>query len=46
MLICGIHIHGILKGYNPISLLIESSEKSQSVYKHVIATIQLETDKK
>lgn len=46
ILICVSHIHGSLKGYDAFSFLIKSSGKSQVVYKHAIATIQLEIDKK
>ncbi|MGG0443469.1 RNA chaperone Hfq [Bacillus mycoides] len=41
ILINGFHIKGVLKEYDMYSILIESDNKSQLIYKHVISTIHL-----
>jgi host factor-I protein len=38
-LINGFKIHGIVKGFDNFTVIIESEERSQLVYKHAISTI-------
>ncbi|HDR7494383.1 TPA: RNA chaperone Hfq [Bacillus cereus] len=41
ILVNGVHIKGTLKGYDAFSVLIESDNKNQMIYKHAISTIRL-----
>ncbi|MBU4642775.1 RNA chaperone Hfq [Bacillus toyonensis] len=41
ILINGFHMKGIVKEYDAFSILIESDNKNQLIYKHVISTIRL-----
>ena len=41
ILINGFHMKGIVKEYDAFSILIESDNKNQLVYKHAISTIRL-----
>ncbi|QPR80574.1 RNA chaperone Hfq (plasmid) [Bacillus tropicus] len=40
ILVKGLHIKGIIKGYDTFSILIEFEGKQQLVYKHAISTIR------
>ncbi|MEH7044966.1 RNA chaperone Hfq [Bacillus thuringiensis] len=40
ILIKGLHIKGIIRGYDTFSILIEYEGKQQLVYKHAISTIR------
>ncbi|AHX21843.1 RNA chaperone Hfq [Bacillus cereus] len=40
ILVKGLHIKGIIKGYDTFSILIEFEGKKQLVYKHAISTIR------
>ncbi|PFI79090.1 RNA chaperone Hfq [Bacillus cereus] len=40
ILLKGLHIKGIIKGYDTFSILIEFEGKQQLVYKHAISTIR------
>ncbi|OLR26448.1 RNA chaperone Hfq [Bacillus cereus] len=41
ILINGFHMKGIVKEYDAFSILIESDNKNQLIYKHAISTIHL-----
>ncbi|MHA2895757.1 RNA chaperone Hfq [Bacillus cereus] len=41
ILINGFHMKGIVKEYDAFSILIESDNKNQLIYKHAISTIRL-----
>ncbi|MED2766040.1 RNA chaperone Hfq [Bacillus thuringiensis] len=41
ILLKGLHVTGIIKGYDAFSVLIEFEGKQQLVYKHTISTIRL-----
>lgn len=40
ILLKGLHVNGIIKGYDTFSILIEFEGKQQLIYKHVISTIR------
>ncbi|PEF33850.1 RNA chaperone Hfq [Bacillus wiedmannii] len=40
ILLKGLHIKGIIRGYDTYSILIEYEGKQQLVYKHAISTIR------
>ncbi|KAB2394948.1 MULTISPECIES: RNA chaperone Hfq [Bacillus cereus group] len=40
ILVKGLHIKGIIRGYDTFSILIEFEGKQQFVYKHAISTIR------
>ncbi|MGU3443425.1 RNA chaperone Hfq [Bacillus cereus] len=40
ILLKGLHVNGIIKGYDNFSVLIEFEGKQQLVYKHAISTIR------
>ncbi|MFV5170640.1 RNA chaperone Hfq [Bacillus cereus] len=40
ILVKGLHIKGIIRGYDTFSILIEFERKQQLVYKHAISTIR------
>ncbi|WP_130068821.1 RNA chaperone Hfq [Bacillus albus] len=40
ILLKGLHIKGVIKGYDTFSILIEFEGKQQLVYKHAISTIR------
>ncbi|MEC5308020.1 MULTISPECIES: RNA chaperone Hfq [Bacillus cereus group] len=40
ILLKGLHIKGIIRGYDTFSILIEYEGKQQLVYKHAISTIR------
>ncbi|AJH03332.1 RNA chaperone Hfq [Bacillus thuringiensis] len=40
ILVKGLHIKGIIRGYDTFSILIEFEGKQQLVYKHAISTIR------
>ncbi|ADY24702.1 RNA chaperone Hfq [Bacillus paranthracis] len=40
ILLKGLHIKGIIKGYDTFSILIEYQGEQQLVYKHAISTIR------
>ncbi|HDR6245762.1 TPA: RNA chaperone Hfq [Bacillus cereus] len=40
ILLKGLHINGIIRGYDTFSVLIEFEGKQQLVYKHAISTIR------
>ncbi|PEZ18620.1 RNA chaperone Hfq [Bacillus thuringiensis] len=40
ILLKGLHVKGILRGYDAFSILIEFEGKQQLVYKHAISTIR------
>ncbi|MRB36106.1 RNA chaperone Hfq [Bacillus thuringiensis] len=44
ILLKGLHIKGIIRGYDTFSILIEYEGKQQLVYKHAISTILKPTD--
>ncbi|MBD1382352.1 RNA chaperone Hfq [Metabacillus arenae] len=39
ILIKGVHIKGIIEGYDNFSILVNSNGKQQTLYKHSISTI-------
>ncbi|XKK19931.1 RNA chaperone Hfq [Bacillus sp. A17A.1] len=41
ILLKGLHIKGIIRGYDTFSILIEYEGKQQLVYKHAISTIRI-----
>ncbi|MGH0992072.1 RNA chaperone Hfq, partial [Bacillus cereus] len=41
ILINGFHMKGIVKEYDAFSILVESDNKNQLIYKHAISTIRL-----
>ncbi|HHX7191424.1 RNA chaperone Hfq [Bacillus thuringiensis] len=40
ILVKGLHVKGIIRGYDTFSILIEFEGKQQLVYKHAISTIR------
>ncbi|MGE6553234.1 RNA chaperone Hfq [Bacillus mycoides] len=40
ILLKGLHVNGIIRGYDTFSVLIEFEGKQQLVYKHAISTIR------
>lgn len=40
ILLKGLHVNGIIRGYDAFSVLIEFERKQQLVYKHAISTIR------
>lgn len=40
ILLKGLHVKGMIKGYDAFSILIEFEGKQQLVYKHAISTIR------